>query len=95
MANRECLIEWESGSAATADLFEDTVVRYGQADEGLGFWHLARILGCTGRQVNERKMTRKMTRTEDDLSRQNENVRFEQSRNVRFRGSLEGPNGTC
>jgi hypothetical protein len=37
---------------ATAQLLQDSVVRDRAADQGLGVYHLAGILGCTQRQVN-------------------------------------------
>src|SRR5215467_4777413 len=45
---------------ATTELFEDAVMGDGLADERLGLRHLARILGCGGRHVNEWKMSAKV-----------------------------------
>src|SRR6516164_1880487 len=55
--------------------------------ERLGVWHLASILGCQLKQVNESRRI-EANRGMSILSPQNENVRFEQSRNVRFHGWL-------
>src|SRR5215470_2495693 len=37
---------------AATKFFQDAVMRDGLTDERLGLWHLARMLGCTIRQVN-------------------------------------------
>lgn len=38
---------------AAAEFLEDAVVGDGLPEEWLGVWHLAHILGCAKRQVNE------------------------------------------
>ena len=40
--------------AATAELFNDAVMRDCLPNQGFAAWHLRNMLGCVGRQVNER-----------------------------------------
>src|SRR6266566_5325055 len=60
--------------AAAAESLKDAVVREGLADERISAWHVRHLrLGQWGKSMNGTQ-----------VSLQNENVRFEQSRNVRF-----------
>jgi len=43
--------------ATAAELFKDAIMRDSLPDQGCGVSHLAHILGCASRQVNEGEMT--------------------------------------